>query len=157
MTIVLADTDVYFREKLKKRLAKFTGLHVVGESSGAEETTAMILNRKPDIAILNACPGWPRMTSFDTSSDYDPADHHHRHGRPRAPIKPPASPANFYLERIRRVTRLSRPFTFCVRLVVEAVDFPLPCWLIDHRSSAVAVTSIMSPALSPNSTAPLAD
>lgn len=54
MTIVLADTDVYFREKLKKRLVKFTGLHVVGESSGAEETTAMILNRKPDIAILNA-------------------------------------------------------------------------------------------------------
>jgi DNA-binding NarL/FixJ family response regulator len=54
MTIVLADTDVYFREKLKKRIEKITGLHVVGESSGAEETTAMILNRKPDIAILNA-------------------------------------------------------------------------------------------------------
>jgi len=54
MTIVLADTDVYFREKLKKRLEKITGLHVVGESSGSEETTAMILNRKPDIAILNA-------------------------------------------------------------------------------------------------------
>jgi DNA-binding NarL/FixJ family response regulator len=53
MTIVLADTDVYFREKLKKRLVKVTSLHVVGESSGAEETTAMILNRKPDIAILN--------------------------------------------------------------------------------------------------------
>ena len=53
MTIVLADTDVYFREKLKSRLVKLTGLHVVGESSGAEETTAMILNRKPDIAILN--------------------------------------------------------------------------------------------------------
>jgi DNA-binding NarL/FixJ family response regulator len=54
MTIVLADTDVYFREKLKKRLEKITGMHVVGESSGSEETTAMILNRKPDIAILNA-------------------------------------------------------------------------------------------------------
>lgn len=54
MTIVIADNDVYFREKLKKRLEKITGLHVVGESSGSEETTAMILNRKPDIAILNA-------------------------------------------------------------------------------------------------------
>ena len=54
MTIVLADTDVYFREKLKKRLEKITGLHVVGESSDSEETTAMILNRKPDIAILNS-------------------------------------------------------------------------------------------------------
>jgi DNA-binding NarL/FixJ family response regulator len=46
MTIVLADTDVYFREKLKKRLVKFTGLHVVGESSDSEETTAMILIAK---------------------------------------------------------------------------------------------------------------
>jgi DNA-binding NarL/FixJ family response regulator len=54
MTIVIADTDLYFREKLKKRLEKITGLHVVGESSCTEETTAMILNRKPDIAILNA-------------------------------------------------------------------------------------------------------
>ncbi|MEO5863465.1 MAG: response regulator [Nitrospiraceae bacterium] len=53
MTIVLADTDVRFRENLKRRLEKITGLHVVGESSGALETTAMILNRKPDIAILN--------------------------------------------------------------------------------------------------------
>jgi DNA-binding NarL/FixJ family response regulator len=54
MTIILADTDAYFRERLKKRLEKITGLHVVGESSGSEETTAMILNRKPDIAIMNA-------------------------------------------------------------------------------------------------------
>lgn len=54
MTIILADTDVRFRENLKRRLEKITGLHVVGESSGAVETTAMILNRKPDIAILNA-------------------------------------------------------------------------------------------------------
>lgn len=54
MTIVLADTDVRFRENLKRRLEKITGLDVVGESSDAVETTAMILNRKPDIAILNA-------------------------------------------------------------------------------------------------------
>lgn len=54
MTIVLADTDVYFRERFKKRLEKITDIRVVGESSGSEETTAMILNRKPDIAILNA-------------------------------------------------------------------------------------------------------
>jgi DNA-binding NarL/FixJ family response regulator len=53
MTIVLADTDVRFRVNLKRRLEKINGLRVVGESSGALETTAMILNRKPDIAILN--------------------------------------------------------------------------------------------------------
>ena len=54
MTIVLADTDVNFRERLKKRLEKITGVQVVGESSDSEETTAMILNRKPDVAILNS-------------------------------------------------------------------------------------------------------
>jgi DNA-binding NarL/FixJ family response regulator len=54
MTIVLADADAHFRERLKKRLEKLTGVTVVGESSDSEETTAMILNRKPDIAILNS-------------------------------------------------------------------------------------------------------
>jgi DNA-binding NarL/FixJ family response regulator len=54
MTIILADADVHFREKLKRRLEKITDVHVVGESSGSEETTAMILNRKPNIAILNS-------------------------------------------------------------------------------------------------------
>jgi DNA-binding NarL/FixJ family response regulator len=54
MTIVLADADVHFRHRLKKRLEKITGVNVVGESSGLEETTAMILNRKPNIAILNS-------------------------------------------------------------------------------------------------------
>lgn len=53
MTIVLADADAHFRDRLKKRLEKITGVRVVGESSDSEETTAMILNRKPDIAILN--------------------------------------------------------------------------------------------------------
>jgi DNA-binding NarL/FixJ family response regulator len=53
MTIVLADADAHFRNRLKKRLEKITGVYVVGESSDSEETTAMILNRKPDIAILN--------------------------------------------------------------------------------------------------------
>lgn len=53
MTIVLADPDVSFRERLKKQLEKITGVQVLGESSGSEETTAMILNRKPDVAILN--------------------------------------------------------------------------------------------------------
>ena len=52
MTIVLADADAHFRDRLKKRLEKISGAHVVGESSDSEETTAMILNRKPDIAIL---------------------------------------------------------------------------------------------------------
>jgi len=54
MTIVLADADAHFRDRLKKRLEKITGVHVVGESSDSEETTAMILNRKPDIVILNS-------------------------------------------------------------------------------------------------------
>ena len=54
MTIVLADADAYFRDRLKKRLEKITGVTVVGESSDSEETTAMILNRKPDMAILNS-------------------------------------------------------------------------------------------------------
>jgi len=54
MTIVLADADAHFRDRLKKRLEKITGVRVVGESSDSEETTAMILNRKPDIVILNS-------------------------------------------------------------------------------------------------------
>jgi DNA-binding NarL/FixJ family response regulator len=54
MTIILADTDAHFRHRLKKRLERIVGVHVVGESSHFEETTAMILNRKPDIAILNS-------------------------------------------------------------------------------------------------------
>ena len=54
MTIVLADADVYFRDRLKKRLEKITGVNVVGESSDSEEAAAMILNRKPEIAILNS-------------------------------------------------------------------------------------------------------
>src|SRR5207244_11262803 len=54
MTIVIADTDAHFRDRLKKRLEKISGVQVVGESSDSEETTAMILNRKPDIAILNS-------------------------------------------------------------------------------------------------------
>ena len=54
MTIVLADADAHFRDRLKKRLEKVAGVLVVGESSDSEETTAMILNRKPDIAIVNS-------------------------------------------------------------------------------------------------------
>ena len=53
MTIVIADPDVGFREKLKRQLEKMTGVSVVGESSEAEETTAMIHNRKPNVAIVN--------------------------------------------------------------------------------------------------------
>ena len=54
MTIVIADADAHFRDRLKRRLEKITDVTVVGESSDSEETTAMILNRKPDIAILNS-------------------------------------------------------------------------------------------------------
>jgi DNA-binding NarL/FixJ family response regulator len=54
MTIILADADAHFRDRLKKRLEKITGVNVVGESSDSKEATAMILNRKPEIAILNS-------------------------------------------------------------------------------------------------------
>jgi DNA-binding NarL/FixJ family response regulator len=54
MTIILADADAHFRDRLKKRLERITGVNVVGESSDSEEATAMILNRKPEIAILNS-------------------------------------------------------------------------------------------------------
>jgi len=54
MNIVLADADVHFRDRLKKRLEKISGVNVVGESSDSEEAAAMILNRKPEIAILNS-------------------------------------------------------------------------------------------------------
>lgn len=54
ITIVLADPDAHFRDRLKRRLEKIAGVNVVGESSDSEEATAMILNRKPDIAILNS-------------------------------------------------------------------------------------------------------
>jgi len=67
MTIVLADADAHFRDRLKKRLEKITGVTVVGESSDSEETTAMILNRKPDVAILNS--------SFQDGSGIDILQH----------------------------------------------------------------------------------
>ncbi|MCX5725272.1 MAG: response regulator [Nitrospirae bacterium] len=54
MTVVLADTDANFRQRLKRRLEKIVGVNVVGESSGWKEATAMILNRHPDIVILNS-------------------------------------------------------------------------------------------------------
>jgi DNA-binding NarL/FixJ family response regulator len=54
MTIILADADAHFRDRLKTRLEKITGVNVVGQSSDSVEATAMILNRKPDIAILNS-------------------------------------------------------------------------------------------------------
>lgn len=50
----MADADVHFRDRLKKRLEKISGVNVVGESSDSEEAAAMILNRKPEIAILNS-------------------------------------------------------------------------------------------------------
>jgi len=54
MTIVLADSDTYIRERLRKRLEKATGVSVVGESSNSTGATAMILNRNPDVAIVNS-------------------------------------------------------------------------------------------------------
>ncbi|MDP1946552.1 MAG: response regulator [Nitrospirota bacterium] len=54
MTIVLADMDAYLRGRLRKRLEKVSGVTVVGESSNSTETTAMILNRNPDVAIVSS-------------------------------------------------------------------------------------------------------
>ena len=86
MTIVLADADARFRDSPKRRLQKITGVEVVGEASDSEEATAMILNRKPDIAILNS--------SIQDGSGIGVLQHirklmvppydHHCHGRPRA-------------------------------------------------------------------------
>lgn len=57
MTIVLADMDAYHRGRLRKRLEKIPGVNVVGESSNSTETTAMILNRNPDVAIVSSLLG----------------------------------------------------------------------------------------------------
>lgn len=54
MTIVLADIDASFLDRLRKRLEKITGVRVVGESSNSKDATAMILNRNPDVAIINS-------------------------------------------------------------------------------------------------------
>ena len=86
MTIVLADADARFRDSLKRRLEKITGVEVVGEASDSEEATAMILNRKPDIAILNSSLqassgiGVLRTHQETDGSAYDL----HCHRRPRA-------------------------------------------------------------------------
>ena len=40
MTIVLADADAHFVDRLKKRLEQITGVNVVGESSDSEEAIA---------------------------------------------------------------------------------------------------------------------
>lgn len=54
MTIVLADMAASLRGRLRKRLEKVPGVTVVGESSNSTETTAMMLNRNPDVAILSS-------------------------------------------------------------------------------------------------------
>lgn len=54
MTVVLADHNSTTRARLKRRLQKIRGIAVVGEASEVGEVTAMILNRKPDLVILDA-------------------------------------------------------------------------------------------------------
>lgn len=54
MNIVIADSDEEFRDRLKRQLEKIPGVTVVGLSSEVEETTAMIHNRKPAVAIINS-------------------------------------------------------------------------------------------------------
>jgi two-component system, NarL family, response regulator DevR len=53
MTIILADQDTTTRGKLKRRLEKIKGIFVVGEAAQPGEATAMIVNRRPDIVILD--------------------------------------------------------------------------------------------------------
>jgi DNA-binding NarL/FixJ family response regulator len=53
MNILIADQDPLFRQRLKRRLEKITGVAVIGETAEAEATTVMIVNRKPDIIILD--------------------------------------------------------------------------------------------------------
>ncbi|WP_455245863.1 response regulator [Petrachloros mirabilis] len=54
MTVVLADQNSTTRARFKRRLQKIHGIAVVGEASEVEEVAAMILNRKPDLVILDA-------------------------------------------------------------------------------------------------------
>ena len=53
MNVVVVDQDSLFRKKLKRRLGKIRGVSVIGEASESEEAAAMIVNRKPDIVILD--------------------------------------------------------------------------------------------------------
>lgn len=53
MNILIADQDPLFRQRLKRRLEKITGVAVIGETAEAEATTVMIVNRKPDIIVLD--------------------------------------------------------------------------------------------------------
>jgi len=54
MTVVLADHNSTTRARLKRRLQRIRGIAVVGEASEVGEVTAMILNRKPDLVILDS-------------------------------------------------------------------------------------------------------
>jgi DNA-binding NarL/FixJ family response regulator len=53
MNVVIADQDLPSRERLKRRLEKIKGVVVVGSTADAGETTTMIVNRKPDIVVLD--------------------------------------------------------------------------------------------------------
>jgi DNA-binding NarL/FixJ family response regulator len=53
MTVIVVDRDPVTRAKLKRRLGKIPGIAVIGEASESEEATAMIVNRKPDIVVLD--------------------------------------------------------------------------------------------------------
>lgn len=54
MNVVVVDQDHATRTRLKRRLQKIRGLTVIGEASESEEATAMVVNRKPDVVILDA-------------------------------------------------------------------------------------------------------
>ena len=53
MNVVVVDQDSLFRARLKRRLGKIRGVWVIGEASESEEAAAMIVNRKPDVVILD--------------------------------------------------------------------------------------------------------
>lgn len=53
MNVVVVDQDSLFRKKLKRHLGKIRGVSIIGEASESQEAAAMIVNRKPDIVILD--------------------------------------------------------------------------------------------------------
>lgn len=53
MNVVVIDQDPLYRARMKRRLEKIRGIAVIGEATESDEAAAMILNRKPDIVILD--------------------------------------------------------------------------------------------------------
>jgi CheY-like chemotaxis protein len=163
MTIVLA--DAHFRDRLKKRLEKIAGVHVVGESSDSEETTAMILNRKPDIAILNS--------SLRDSRGIEVLRHIKRLMVPPIIIIVTDDPsrdnktacslagADFVFEKATEDHKMIKPFAYCYCMCPTAGPkrrtSPLPRSMSDQRDSATNFPPVVSLVSCKLTAPPLAD